>query len=139
MVATVDLGGIAAALIVFGASIGSAVEGHLPVSRDGVRHRMDAGALAGHDRGRLAAVLVLLLLRPNRESPRWQWVSAGGLAGTAIFLLASLGFSVYVSKFGAYGKSSGAACGRQQIRLNRKETIHVHPIARCYRRHRAAA
>jgi membrane protein len=54
---------------------------------------------------------VYYFVGPNRDSPRWKWVSGGGLLATLVFVAASLGFSFFVANFGSYGKTYGAFAG----------------------------
>jgi membrane protein len=111
MLATLLFGGVAAALIVFGQSIGSGIEGHIGLSGTGftvvwtvVRWILALAFIS-------ALFSVYYYLGPKRETPRWQWVSPGGILGTVVFLLASVGFSYYVGHFGSYGKTYGALAG----------------------------
>ena len=111
MLATAVAGGVASALLVFGPEIGKVIEGHVGM----------AGTvfIVAWTIVRWAATVILVTLLfsvyyffgPNRETPRWRWVSPGGIVGTVIFLLASLGFSFYVKSFGSYGKTYGAFAG----------------------------
>jgi membrane protein len=62
----------------------------------------------------LLAILVLLLLAifyrygPCRRAAKWRWVSVGSLFATAVWLLASAGFSLYVSNFAHYDRMYGS-------------------------------
>jgi membrane protein len=63
----------------------------------------------------IASVIVLFAIfyyiGPKRESPRWVWVSPGGIVGAVIWLAASVAFGIYVTQFSSYGKTYGSLAG----------------------------
>jgi membrane protein len=59
----------------------------------------------------MAGMGVLYKLAPDRDDPRLTWVSVGSVVATAMWLLASLGFSLYVDNFGRYSQTYGALAG----------------------------
>ena len=59
----------------------------------------------------MGALAVLYRVAPNRESPKFRWASVGAVAATVLWLLASVGFSLYVTLFGNYAKTYGALAG----------------------------
>jgi membrane protein len=58
-----------------------------------------------------AALAVLYRVAPDRDAPKIRWVSVGAAVATLLWLLASIGFSVYVSTFGNYAKTYGVFAG----------------------------
>jgi membrane protein len=66
----------------------------------------------------VVAVIILFSLfyyiGPNRESPQWQWVTGGGLVGAVLWIVAAVGFGIYVEGFGGggrYAETYGALAG----------------------------
>jgi membrane protein len=51
---------------------------------------------------------VLYRYAPDRDAPRWRWVSWGAVVATALWVVGSVAFSVYVSNFGSYGETYGS-------------------------------
>lgn len=54
---------------------------------------------------------VLYRLAPDRDAPKLRWVSVGAAVATLLWLVASVGFSLYVSIFGNYAKTYGVFAG----------------------------
>jgi membrane protein len=56
----------------------------------------------------LGGLAVLYRYGPSRERPRWGWVTWGSALATALWLVGSAGFSLYVSKFGKFNETYGS-------------------------------
>lgn len=58
-----------------------------------------------------AGLAALYRYAPNRPDAPWVWVSPGSAAATLLWLIASLGFGLYVSHFGNYNATYGSLGG----------------------------
>jgi membrane protein len=54
---------------------------------------------------------VLYRYAPDRDKPQWRWVSQGAIAATILWIIASIGFTVYVANFNSYDKTYGSLGG----------------------------
>src|SRR5215208_4281950 len=57
------------------------------------------------------ALAILYRYAPDRDAPKMKWLSIGALVATLIWLLASIGFSIYTTTFGNYAKTYGTFAG----------------------------
>jgi membrane protein len=62
----------------------------------------------------VCAVLALSLAyhyAPDRQPPKWRWVTWGAAIAATVWILGSAAFAAYVQNFGSYGKIYGALGG----------------------------
>ncbi|MGQ0744581.1 MAG: YihY/virulence factor BrkB family protein [Acidimicrobiales bacterium] len=110
VVATLIVGGISTILTVFGKPLGEALArafglgAVFDLAWTPVRLILSLAAL-----GFLFAIFYGVA--PNRQPPRITWLSPGAALAAVIWLLASLGFSLYVSSIGNYAETYGSLAG----------------------------
>jgi membrane protein len=51
---------------------------------------------------------VIMRYGRKRRRPRWRWISPGAIVAVIVGLVASIGFSIYVSLLGNYNETYGA-------------------------------
>ena len=56
----------------------------------------------------MGALALIYRYGPSRTNARWAWVSWGSVSAALLWVLASVGFSYYVSNFGSYNKTYGS-------------------------------
>lgn len=59
----------------------------------------------------MLGLAVLYRFAPDRDKPQWRWVSSGAVAATVLWIVASVGFTVYVANFNSYDKTYGSLGG----------------------------
>jgi membrane protein len=59
----------------------------------------------------VAALAIVYRVAPDRDTPRFSWVSTGAIVATVLWVIGSILFSLYVSNFGSYNKTYGALAG----------------------------
>ncbi|ATU94300.1 YihY/virulence factor BrkB family protein [Phyllobacterium zundukense] len=55
-----------------------------------------------------AAVSVFYRFGPDREQPKWRWLSWGAILSTLVWLITSAGFTFYLANFADYNATYGA-------------------------------
>jgi membrane protein len=105
------LGGIVFFLVTIGLlAVVPAVLDALPLGVVGtilgqvIRWVLLLGVMAG-------GLAVLYRVAPDRDAPKFRWVSLGSVVVTVVWAIVSLLFSLYVNNFGSYDKTYGAIAG----------------------------
>ena len=102
------LGGVATVVVMLGLIVAAP-----PLVRRLTGSGLGSSALVALRWPLLAALIlfglaVLYRFAPNRRRAKWRWVSWGAVVATAVWLLASAGFSIYVDRMGSYNETYGS-------------------------------
>ena len=87
---------------------------YVPVLFDDTGHPKDFEVLVTYLRWPVFMLVTLFLLAlvyrygPSRENAKWKWITPGSVFAASVWLLASLGFSYYVSNFANYDRMYGS-------------------------------
>ena len=57
----------------------------------------------------LVAYALIYSYAPDLEPRRLRWITPGAAGGVAIWIVASIGFGIYIKNFSSYGAAYGAA------------------------------
>ena len=59
----------------------------------------------------VSGLAVAYRVAPDRDAPRFRWVTPGSVVATLLWVVGSVLFSLYVDNFGSYNKTYGALAG----------------------------
>ncbi|ETW14468.1 ribonuclease BN [Roseivivax marinus] len=54
---------------------------------------------------------LLYRFAPSRRRPKWRWVSPGAFVAALLWIIGTIGFSIYVQNFGSYNETYGTLGG----------------------------
>ena len=55
----------------------------------------------------IVGLMILYRYAPSRDRPKWRWVNWGAIIATLIWIVGSIGFSIYMRYFGNYNETYG--------------------------------
>jgi membrane protein len=99
---------------IFGGVVALLAVVYVPLAFAYTGHSADFARLVGLARWPVLAIVALVLFAcfyrygPSRRSAQWRWVIPGSAFATIVWLIASAGFSLYVSHFADYDKIYGS-------------------------------
>lgn len=59
----------------------------------------------------MTGLAILYRFAPDRTRASWKWLSWGAVVATVLWIIASIGFSIFVTQFGSFQETYGALAG----------------------------